>query len=494
MESVATNLLNDPDVGAIVLNARDVTDRRELGEKLVHNAFHDTLTNLPNLALFAEHLEGALSRVQAEQQAVVPFVDLDDFKNINDTLGHSAGDAALVLAADRLREVSPIGSTVARLAGDEFAVLMENLSLGFDLQRSVGDMLSQLGQPYVIGGSKLLVSASIGVAASGQGVYDAEELLRNADIAMYVAKKSGKARAAFYDPTMHDDIIDRLRLKADLGAAIERDEFLVLYQPVVALDGGEIVGVEALVRWIHPSRGMIAPLKFIPLAEENDLIVEIGRIVLTKACTQMAVWNLLRGAKQLSLNVNLSVRELIRDDLVDFVKATLDTTGLDPCCLVLEITETMLMAKLSSVAERFGELHALGVRIAIDDFGTGYSSLSYLENLPVDSIKIDKSFVDSLLKGENPVTLRTIIQLGNELKLKLVAEGIEEAMQAKSLIELGCEFGQGFHFARPLPPSEVEQLIFSPVAGSRNQNRVSQRFATEPIQEIVTKVTEGTQK
>ena len=218
MESVATNLLNDPDVGAIVLNARDVTDRRELGEKLVHNAFHDTLTNLPNLALFAEHLEGALSRVQAEQQAVVLFVDLDDFKNINDTLGHSAGDVALVVAADRLRAVSPIGSTVARLAGDEFAVLMENLPLGFDLHRTVGDMQARLGQPYVIGGSKLLISASIGVAASGQGVYDAEELLRNADIAMYVAKKSGKARFSFYDPSMNDDIIDRLRLKADLDA------------------------------------------------------------------------------------------------------------------------------------------------------------------------------------------------------------------------------------------------------------------------------------
>ena len=239
---------------------------------------------------------------------------------------------------------------------------------------------------------------------------------------------------------------------------------------------------------------MIAPLKFIPLAEENDLIVEIGRIVLTKACTQMAAWNLLRGAKQLSLNVNLSVRELIRDDLVDFVHETLDRTGLEPCRLILEITETMLMAKLSSVAERFGELHALGVRIAIDDFGTGYSSLSYLENLPADSIKIDKSFVDSLLKGENPVTLRTIVQLGNELKLRLVAEGIEEAMQAESLIELGCEFGQGYHFARPLPPGEVEQLIFSPVVRSRDQNRLSQRFTTEPIQEIVTKVTEGTQK
>lgn len=457
MESVITNLLDDPNVGAIVLNARDITERRQLEDQLVHSAFHDPLTELANRALFEERVASALKRAEAGDSVSILFIDLDDFKSVNDTLGHSAGDELLVQVSDRLLEICGKGDVVARLAGDEFAVLLEDLG-GRESAVIAGEAITEsLARPYTLSAGEWVLLASVGAASGAEAGVSVDSLLRDADIAMYVAKQQGKACFAIFDPEMHEKFVERIRLKADIQTALERQEFFVVYQPVVDLENGAIVGVEALVRWTHPELGLLPPLLFVPLAEESGLVVEMGKFVLRTACMQLAEWNRYQPNSCLTLNVNASLRELAEPDFVTSVQNSLLESGLEPNLLTIELTETLLMSSPEAFVPTLDALHAIGVRIAIDDFGTGYSSLSYLENLPIDSLKIDKSFTDHLMAGEVPVTLRTIVQLGNELQLKIVAEGIEEAVQVTSLMEIGCLYGQGFHFDRPLSAEDLRK-------------------------------------
>jgi diguanylate cyclase (GGDEF)-like protein/PAS domain S-box-containing protein len=479
LESVQTNLLNAPDIGALVINARDVTERHRLETELLHSAFHDALTKIPNRVLFTERLTSALRRhSNGDAEVAILFVDLDDFKTINDTLGHAVGDELLQAVADRLQGNLPEGETVARLAGDEFAILLETKDHAQRYREIALELLEVLHQPYHLTDTSCTVLASIGGAKSSDQACTTEELLKHADVAMYVAKKDQLSSFAAFDEKMQEEILDRLSLKSDLKVGIERDELTVYYQPVIDLTTEQIVGVEALVRWIHPARGFLSPLTFIPIAEESGLIVPLGRFVQLTACTQMARWNMRYPERPLTLNVNLSVRELQEPGLVQQVAWVLEQSGLDPTLLTLELTETVVMSQLDTLTNKLHRLHDLGVRIAIDDFGTGYSSLSYLESLPVDALKIDKSFTDHLLSGDPPVTLKTIVQLGNDLHLKLVAEGIEEASQASSLVDLGCALGQGFHFARPLTAHDLEAEFLS--------NKIllkTQRFRPHPVPE-----------
>jgi len=475
VENIHTNLLGDPDVRAVVVTTRDVTAQKQLQAQLQHNAFHDALTGLANRALFADRLQHALARTDRHATPVaVLFVDLDDFKAVNDGAGHSAGDELLVAVAERLRQVLRPSDTIARLGGDEFAVLIED---GADPSRTTATadrLLAALSEPFPAGGAddQVRVSASIGIATGAAGQHDAAELLRHADVAMYAAKEAGKGRSAVFAPDMDSAIIGQLQLKAELARAVERGEFVVHYQPTVELETGRLAGVEALVRWQHPDRGLVPPLDFIPLAEQTGLIVPIGRYVLREACRQMAAWQRdYPTHPPLTVSVNLSARELDEPGLVGSVRAALEDARLDPAHLVLEITETLLLVDLPTTVGTLLELRALGVRLAVDDFGTGYSSLAYLENLPVDILKIDKSFVDRIADqnpglpasgdngGQRSVMVSAISQLAHALSLQMVAEGIEAPEQVTTLRGLSCQYGQGYYFARPLTAGALGELL-----------------------------------
>jgi diguanylate cyclase (GGDEF)-like protein/PAS domain S-box-containing protein len=476
VQSVHTNLLGDPDVQAVVVTMRDVTAQKQLEAQLQHNAFHDALTGLANRALFADRLEHALARTDRGASAVaVLFVDLDDFKAVNDGSGHTAGDALLAAVADRLRRALRPGDTIARLGGDEFAVLIEDATDPGQVQAAADRLLVALAEPFpAIGDSaeEVRISASVGIATGAAGQHDAAELLRHADVAMYAAKEAGKGRSAAFAPDMDSSIIGQLRLKAELARAVENNEFAVYYQPTVELETGRLAGVEALVRWMHPDRGLVPPLEFIPVAEQTGLIVPIGRYVLREACRQMAAWHAAYPTNPpLTVAVNLSARELDEPGLVNSVRDALADAQLDPAYLTLEITESLLLVDLPRTVAKLLELRALGVRLAVDDFGTGYSSLAYLENLPVDILKIDKSFVDRIgatpadqmsedgSPPQQPVMVSAISQLGHALRLQLVAEGIEQAEQVSTLRGLACQYGQGFYFARPLPPEALGAVL-----------------------------------
>ena len=475
VENIHTNLLGDADVRAVVVTTRDVTAQKQLQAQLQHNAFHDALTGLANRALFADRLEHALARTDRLATPVaVLFVDLDDFKAVNDGAGHSAGDELLVAVADRLRGVLRPSDTIARLGGDEFAVLIED---GADPARTAATadrLLSALSEPFAAGGTdeQVRVTASVGIATGAAGQHDAAELLRHADVAMYAAKEAGKGRSAVFAPDMDSAIIGQLQLKAELARAVERGEFTVHYQPTVELATGRLAGVEALVRWQHPDRGLVPPLDFIPLAEQTGLIVPIGRFVLREACRQMSAWQRSYTATPpLTVSVNLSARELDEAGLVGSVRAALEDAELDPAHLVLEITESLLLVDLPTTVGTLLELRALGVRLAVDDFGTGYSSLAYLENLPVDILKIDKSFVDRIADppdglpadgdsgAQRSVMVSAISQLAHALSLEMVAEGIEAPEQVTTLRGLACQYGQGYYFARPLTADALGELL-----------------------------------
>jgi diguanylate cyclase (GGDEF)-like protein/PAS domain S-box-containing protein len=474
VQSVHTNLLDDPDVRAVVVTTRDVTAQKRLEAQLQHNAFHDSLTGLANRALFADRLEHALARSDRRAGSVaVLFVDLDDFKAVNDGSGHTAGDQLLLAVADRLRRELRPGDTIARLGGDEFAVLLEDAGDAGQAQVAADRMLATLAEPFTgleaVPGEQVRISASVGIAL-GAGAHDSAELLRHADVAMYAAKEAGKSRSAVFAPDMDSAIIGQLRLKGELTRAVERGEFTVHYQPTVELATGRFAGVEALVRWNHPERGLVPPLEFIPLAEQTGLIVPIGRFVLREACRQMRTWQLRHPSRPpMKVSVNLSARELDEPGLVGAVRDALNDSGLDPASLVLEITESLLLVDLPATVRKLLELRALGVRLAVDDFGTGYSSLAYLQNLPVDILKIDKSFVDRIGTSSEdetgddgarqPVMVSAISQLGHALNLQLVAEGIEQPQQVSTLRRLDCQFGQGYLFARPLPAEALTALL-----------------------------------
>jgi diguanylate cyclase (GGDEF)-like protein len=416
--------------------------------ELTRQATHDPLSGLPNRVLFLRRVEQALSERRPGLAVAVLFLDLDNFKIVNDSLGHAAGDRLIVAVANRLRACVPATSTIARLGGDEFTVLMLCRD---DDQTAVAlgeRLLTELRTPFSIDGHDLFVVASVGIALSTAGPSQAGELLRAADVAMYHAKNSGRGRCIVYDGSMGRTAAERLELETELRRAIEHDGLLMHYQPIVDLASGRIVEVEALVRWRHPRRGLMSPASFIPLAEESGLIVPLGRWVLRTACRQARVWRMQNPG--LVVSANLSARELQQPDLADSVQRILIETGLPPGGLKLEITETVLMRDAD--AAQLVRLAELGVHLAIDDFGTGYSSLAYLSRLPIDTLKIDRSFVSRLgREPESDAVVRTIIALAHTLKLSVTAEGIETPEQAAQLRSLGAQRGQGYYFARPAP-------------------------------------------
>lgn len=462
LECVGSNLTDDPAIGGLALNLRDVSERKVLEEQLRKLAFHDPLTLLANRSLFWNRVEHALALAQRTQQHVaVMFLDLDNFKNVNDSLGHDAGDRLLQAAAQRLVKSTRPSDTVARLGGDEFAILLEGLRNESDVERIAGPISASFSQPLLVDGRETETTASIGVACSRPGD-DAEQLLRNADIAMYNAKAAGKARCVVFQPHMQEQLHDRLRLEQDIDRALTRNEFFVEFQPVVDLKTRELLGVEALVRWQHPERGRVMPGSFIPVAEESARIVEIGRQVLVDACRQVHAWSeSLSHGHGLRVAVNISGRHLQQGDLISDVRHALEVSGLDPESLVIELTESTIMQNTEANLDRFRELKALGVRLAIDDFGVGYSSLSYLHRFPIDILKIDRAFVSRLTEQDGgPELARAVVMLGATLGLETVAEGIENEAQVRSLLDLGCVAGQGFLFASSCTLEEIGRTAF----------------------------------
>ncbi len=449
LECVGSNLSDDPAIDGLALNFRDVSERKALEEQLRKLAFHDPLTLLANRSLFWNRVEHALALAQRSQQHVaVMFLDLDNFKNVNDSLGHDAGDRLLQAAAQRLVKATRPSDTVARLGGDEFAILLEGIRNEHDVERIAGPITAAFNRPLLLDGREIEASASVGVACSCTGD-DAEQLLRNADIAMYSAKAAGKARYTLFQPHMQEQLHDRLRLEQDIDLALARQEFFVEYQPVVDLTSRELLGVEALVRWQHPQRGVVMPASFISVAEDSGRIVELERQVMLDACAQVKAWSdSVPAGRGLRVAVNISGRHLQQGDLVSDVRNALLHSGLEPENLVIELTESTIMQNTEVNLERFRELKALGVRLAIDDFGVGYSSLSYLHRFPIDILKIDRAFVSRMTETEGgPELARAVVMLGTTLGLETIAEGIENEDQVSTLLDLGCVAGQGFLFA-----------------------------------------------
>jgi diguanylate cyclase (GGDEF)-like protein/PAS domain S-box-containing protein len=469
--------VNEGDVQGYVLTTRDITRRKALEEQLTHQAFHDSLTGLANRALFIDRLRQAmLRRGRADAPVVVLLLDLDDFKDINDSLGHGTGDELLRSVAVRLREFSREYDTVARLGGDEFAILLDDLTDAIQATAFAERLLEALRVPFTLQRQQLLAQASIGIALTDPDrAENAEDLLRNADVAMYLAKEQGKSGYACFEPSMHENLLRKLALTADLRDGLDRGEITVHYQPIVELSTGRIVGVEALARWRHPQRGPIGPDEFIPLAEQTGLIQPLGRHVLEQSCQEAAGWRRQFPAASLTVNVNLSVRQVQHPGIVAEVAEILAATGLPPSALILEITESVLSEDHELLAERLWALKRLGIRLAVDDFGTGYSSLSRLRAFPIDSLKIPKPFVDGILQGpEESALARAIIDLAATLGLYVVAEGIEHRGQWDELTRLNCQFGQGYYFARPTTSAEIVALLQNGQLGDPSHPRAVQ--------------------
>jgi diguanylate cyclase (GGDEF)-like protein/PAS domain S-box-containing protein len=450
------NLLHEPAVAGLVINLRDVTERRRMEEELRALALRDSLTGLPNRALFLERLDHALARCRRDgSEVTVGIVDLDGFKTVNDSLGHQAGDALLQQVAARFDPCVRANDTVARLGGDEFAFLIESEMGGTDV---AARLLEALSLPFEVAGREVCTSASVGIS-SGSGASDRDELLRQADTAMYAAKRTGRGRFAEYDPEMHRLVATRLELEADLGRALKRGQLRLAYQPTVEVSTGVVLGFEALLRWQHHERGLVSPADFIPVAEDCGAIVPIGRWVLHEACRQAAAWQ--TPERPISISVNVSTVQLRAGTVVADVDAALAASGLDPHCLVVELTESVVLDDGPTLVDVLHRLRSIGVRVAIDDFGTGYSSLSYLQRLPVDILKVDKTFVDHLDEaGEsNTALVRAIMELASMLSADTVAEGVERAGQAAVLESLGCHVAQGYYFAKPLGSLAATALI-----------------------------------
>jgi diguanylate cyclase (GGDEF)-like protein len=436
--------------------------------RLNEEAFlHDPLTKLANRRLFEERLSHALLRGTRDNRPVmVLFLDVDDFKTVNDSLGHAAGDQLLITVGERLTQCVRAADTVSRLGGDEFAILLE----GADPQYAnalAERLLGVLHAPMTLHSKEVSVTASIGIAGN-LAQQEADDILRDADAAMYAAKRNGKAHYSFFEEKMHEFVSQRVEMHAELQRAVQQGEFVVYYQPTLELATSKMTGVEALVRWNHPTRGVVSPAEFIPLAEETGLIVPIGRWILAEACRQVQVWNHLARANQaLTLHVNMSARQLQSATLTAEIAAILEQSGFDPGHLVLEITEGVLVHDPEAAIAKLNEIKTLGVRLAIDDFGTGYSSLSYLQRFPIDILKIDKSFVDHVTDGGHASALaRAIVKLGPTLGLEVVAEGIETAEQADELRALQCDQGQGYYFSRPLPADDLASVLAARTASA----------------------------
>jgi diguanylate cyclase (GGDEF)-like protein len=428
--------------------------------RLQYEATHDSLTGLPNRTVFSLELARALEalgRNDGVERAVL-YLDLDEFKSINDTLGHLAGDEVLKEAAARLRAVMDERCVVARMAGDEFAVLLVEATPGKIAH--VLDVVHQtLRHPYHIAGRNIVMTASIGVAPVDREYNSIAEVLRDADTAMYFAKGEGRNRSAIFTPSMHEAALRRLSLRMHLRSAIDEQQFVVLYQPIVSLGDTRIEGVEALLRWNHPEEGYLAPAAFLPLAEEMGLMVPVGRFVLESACRDLERWQRLCAQRKISLNVNLSVQEVLQSDLPEFLAALLEKHRLDPGQLTLEITETSILQSESRAAGVLSRLKAIGVDLCIDDFGTGYSSLRYIQSLPIDAFKIDQTFIAGIGHEKSAQIIEMLVRLGDACNLRVTAEGIESAEQASRLLALGCTYGQGMHFHPPLAAATMTQLV-----------------------------------
>ena len=472
LECVGSNLLDDPAVKGLALNLRDVTERKALEDQLRQLAFHDPLTLLANRSLFRNRVEHALalSRRTQERLAVL-MIDLDNFKNVNDSLGHDVGDRLLQTAAQRLVKCTRAADTVARLGGDEFAVLLEGVSTIDQAEQIAASVTEAFRLPLSIDGNEMLVTTSVGVALSEPG-NDTEHVLRNADIAMYNAKAAGKARHVVFHAHMQEQLRERLRLEDDLNQAFVKNEFFLEFQPIIDLKTRELLGVEALVRWQHPVQGRLLPGQFIPMAEETGQIIALGRWVLLDACSRVQEWRKSVAAGDgLRVAVNISGRHLQQGDLVADVRHALESSGLEPESLLIELTETTMMHNSEGNLVRLKGLKALGVRLAIDDFGTGYSSLSYLHRFPIDILKIDRSFISRLTESsEGPKLARAVVMLGETLGLETVAEGVESDDQVAQLLQLGCVAAQGFLFSQA---TSLDAVAASSFALRREQLRLA---------------------
>ena len=434
----------------------------ETKEHFRHAAFHDGLTGLPNRGMFTELLKAEIesAKQKPDYQFAVLFLDLDRFKNINDSLGHTHGDLLLVAFAERLERALRPMDTLARFGGDEFAILLSGMSDATDAVRVAQRIQDELSQPFVLDKNSAFATSSIGIALSSSGYDKPEDILRDADTAMYRAKENGKARYEVFDHGMHARAVSRLQLESDLRQAVENKEFCVFYQPIIQLQTGRLAGFEALVRWNHPRRGLVSPPDFIPVAEETGLIVPIGEWVLAEACARVRDWQLASPShRSLSLSVNLSGRQVAQTDLLERIKEALSTSKLSPHCLKLEITESVVMENAEAATLMFKQLRALGVQLSIDDFGTGYSSLSYLHRFPLNYLKIDRSSVTRLTTDNDNAIVRTISTLARNLGMEVIAEGIETEEQYQQLRLLGCEYGQGYLFSQPVNDEAVLPLL-----------------------------------
>jgi len=454
VEALSNGYLDDGSRSGVVITMRDVTERRALEQRLIHQAVHDALTDLPNRALFHERLTKEMAGADGRPGCVgVLFIDLDDFKVVNDTLGHAVGDQLIVAVGSRMAGVLRTGDLAARLGGDEFAVLAVMRS-ELDAELLAGRLIDAFHAPFRIGRHVLAVRASIGIGTSGPKVESPDEIMRNADMAMYAAKGHGKGCFETYAASMGTTVRRRATIELELGAALEQEQLVVHFQPILDLRTGETVGAEALVRWQHPTRGLVPPGEFIPVAEQSGLIVPLGRWVLRAACAQGRIWqdaHRRTTGEALSVTVNVSVTQLLDADLVPRVAAILAETGFDPTALVLEVTESLFLQDRVVVRQRLEALRALGPQIALDDFGTGYSSLAYLHEFAIDVIKIDRSFVEGI--GVDPrksALVRSLAVLARSLELRTVAEGVETEAQCAAVKEYGYDYAQGYLFARPL--------------------------------------------
>lgn len=458
----------------------DVSERKLAEEKLAYDALHDNLTGLPNRKRFMERLSRSLARVSIspEYHFAVLFIDLDRFKIINDTLGHQAGDELLLRVTERLELIFRPVDMVARLGGDEFIVLVENIGDEKQITPIARRILKELQEPVMLEGHEIYVGASIGIVFSSREYQRPDDLIRDADLAMYRAKAKGKGRYEMFDAQMHAGVLSQLQLEIDLRQAIEREEFELYYQPIVRLSSDEIAGFEALIRWDHPVRGFVQPMDFISIAEKTGLILPIGRWVLREACRQMQIWQTtIPETSALVMSVNASACELEQKNFVNQVEQIIAETQIDPHCLKLEITETVIMSNAEQMIKTVKELRKMGVRVSIDDFGTGYSSLSYLHRLPIDTLKVDRSFVNRIgLEDEHAEIIRTIIKLAFSLGIDVVAEGIETEGQLNFLKDMSCDFGQGYYYSRPVNSRSATEMI---------ENLAQPRVLSEPNQAFV---------
>ena len=441
----------------------DVSERKSNEEQMIYDALHDTLTSIPNRTLLLDRIRQSLVRRKRYPKTsfAIIFIDLDRFRLVNESLGHIHGDELLQLISARLKETIPIGDTVARLGGDEFSVLLQDIDSVRDVEVIAKDIQNSFSKPFFLGDKEVFASASMGIAHSDNNYKTPEEILRDSELAMYRAKRGGKSQSIVFQPQFRQSSLSPIDLDTDLRRALDRDEMELHYQPIISMRDRTISGFEALLRWSHRSRGVISPNEFIPLAEETGLIYDLGQWVLGKACKQIAAWNKSKEKEdQLEISINLSSRQFSDPNLVEGIVENIEKSGFDAEFLKIEITESALMQNAQRSVSMLNQLKDLNIKVCVDDFGTGYSSLSYLHTFPIDTLKIDRSFVHDMSRNfRNMEIIRTIIMLAHNLKLDVIAEGVETGEQDAQLSALGCQFAQGFYFSRPLNSSDAALLI-----------------------------------